>query len=174
MMNLEKILLISIAILPLTLTVCVLIVKRGVYWINGQAIIPAPNQTINIVSISEVNSSDMHGLVGRYTKVLSFFGSLRIDPNLEFSKLLFEELGIIIAKDYIQKRFTIDLVDLNFLNSTAINEIIKFLLTIKESSSVEIKIVFPQNRFNAEFNNFDKLFSNNKNITIERASHVSK
>jgi hypothetical protein len=174
MMNLEKILLISIAILPLTLTVCVLIVKRGVYWINGQAIIPAPNQTINIVSISEVNSSDMHGLVGRYTKVLSFFGSLRIDPNLEFSKLLFEELGIIIAKDYIQKRFTIDLVDLNFLNSTAINEIIKFLLTIKESSSVEIKIVFPQNRFDAEFNNFDKLFSNNKNITIERASHVSK
>lgn len=116
----------------------------------------------------------MHGLVGRYTKVLSFFGSLRIDPNLEFSKLLFEELGVIITKDYVQKRFTIDLVDLNFLNSTAINEIIKFLLTIKESSSVEIKIVFPQNRFDTEFNNFDKLFSNNKNITIERASHVSK
>jgi len=174
MKNLETILLVSIAIFPLTITICVLIVKRGFYWINGQAIIPAPNQTINIVSISEVNSSDMHGLVGRYTKVLSFFGSLRIDPNLEFSKLLFEELGVIITKDYVQKRFTIDLVDLNFLNSTAINEIIKFLLTIKESSSVEIKIVFPKNRFDTEFNNFDKLFSNNKNITIERASHVSK
>jgi hypothetical protein len=173
-MNLEKILLISIAILPLTLTVCVLIVKRGFYWINGQAIIPAPNQTINIVSISEVNSSDMHGLVGRYTKVLSFFGSLRIDPNLELSKLLFEELAVLIAKNYNQKRFTIDLVDLRYMNSTAINEIIKFLLSIKETNPLEIKMVFPTDHFDAEFNNLSKLFFNNKNITIERASHVSK
>lgn len=170
-MNPETILIILISTLPLTATLSYLAVKRGVYWINGQTIIPAPNQQVNIVNLNEYTNSQT-GLVGRYTKVLSFFGSLRLDPNFNFINLLKEEYAVIESKTYKQRRFSLDLVDLKYINSTAINDIIQFLYSC-HNESIEIQIIFPNNKFEEIHSNFLKLFSAINFIKIKKAAkHV--